>query len=238
MFKAIPLFSGSSGNCVYLQYNDEEILIDAGVSFKRICTALNSIGSDITRIKALLVTHEHSDHVKALEVLSKHTDIPIYINSSSARAFYCHADELFCGHAVIAEPNETLTFNGFEANIFATPHDSEGSVGYHFSFSDGERFALATDIGHLTDEITSYLLGCKEIVLESNHDIKMLNNGPYPYLLKKRISFSETLLEQTNMQVKEIAEKCGFSDSEYFRKCFKKVKGIPPGQWKKIKGVS
>lgn len=187
MFKAIPLFSGSSGNCVYLQYNDEEILIDAGVSFKRICTALNSIGSDISRIKALLVTHEHSDHVKALDVLSKHTDIPIYINSSSARAFYCHADELFCGHAVMAEPNETLTFNGFEANIFATPHDSEGSVGYHFSFSDGERFALATDIGHLTDEITSYLLGCKEVVLESNHDIKMLNNGPYPYLLKKRI---------------------------------------------------
>lgn len=187
MFRAIPLFSGSSGNCVYIQHNDEEILIDAGVSYKRICMALTDVGSDISRIKALLVTHEHSDHIKALDVLSKHTNIPIYINSKSAKAFCCQEDELFCGHAVIAEPCETLIFNGFEVNIFPTPHDSNGSVGYHFSFSDGERFALATDIGHMTKDISQYLLGCREIVLESNHDIKMLNNGPYPYLLKKRI---------------------------------------------------
>ncbi len=187
MFRAIPLFSGSSGNCVFIQHNDEEILVDAGVSYKRICAALNSVGSDISRIKALLVTHEHSDHIKALDVLSKHTDVPIYINSKSAKAFFCPEDELFCGHAVIAEPGETVTFDGLEVNIFPTPHDSMGSVGYHFSFSDGKRFALATDIGHMTGDILQYLTGCKEIVLESNHDIKMLNNGPYPYLLKKRI---------------------------------------------------
>lgn len=187
MFRAIPLFSGSSGNCVYIQHNDEEILVDAGVSYKRICAALSSVGSDISRIKAMLVTHEHSDHIKALDVLSKHTDMPIYINSKSAKAFCCPEDELFCGHTVIAEPGETVTFDGFEVNIFPTPHDSHGSVGYHFTFSDGERFALATDIGHITSDISGYLLGCKEVVLESNHDIKMLNNGPYPYLLKKRI---------------------------------------------------
>lgn len=187
MFRAIPLFSGSSGNCVYVQYNDEEILVDAGVSFKRICTALNSVGSDISRIKALLVTHEHSDHIKALDVLSKHTDMPIYINSKSAKSFYCTEDCLFCGHAVIANPDEKITFNGFEASIFGTPHDSAGSVGYSFDFSDNSRFAIATDIGHLTDDIKSHLLGCDEVIIESNHDIKMLNEGPYPYLLKKRI---------------------------------------------------
>ena len=187
MFKAIPLFSSSSGNCVYVQYNDEEILIDAGVSYKRICAALTSIGSDISRIKAVLVTHEHSDHVQALDVLSKHADIPIYINSGSADSFYCHPDELFCGHVIIANPGETLTFGGFDVDIFATPHDSAGSVGYHFTFSDGNRFALATDIGHLTDDIKKHLLGCSQVILESNHDIKKLKNGPYPYPLKQRI---------------------------------------------------
>ena len=187
MFRAIPLFSGSSGNCIYVKYNDEEILIDAGVSYKRICSALNSIDSDISRIKAVLVTHEHSDHTKALDVLSKHTNAPIYINSGSANTFYVPADELFCSHAVMANPGEHITFNGFEANIFATPHDSEGSVGYHFTFSDGSRFALATDIGHLTDEIKSHLTGCGHVIIESNHDIKMLKNGSYPYPLKQRI---------------------------------------------------
>lgn len=187
MFRAIPLFSGSSGNCVYLQYNDEEILIDAGVSFKRVCTALTGIGSDISRIKALLVTHEHEDHVKALDVMSRHTDIPIYINSQSAKSFYCNFDELYGGKAIAADPGETLTFGGFEVNIFKTPHDSMGSVGYHFCFADNSRFCLATDIGHLTDEIKSHMLGCEQVIIESNHDIKMLNEGPYPYLLKKRI---------------------------------------------------
>lgn len=187
MFKAVPLFSGSSGNCVYVNYNGEEILIDAGVSYKRICTALNSIGADISSIKAMLITHEHCDHVKALGVLSKHTDMPIYINSESAKAFCEPLDELFCGHAVIANPGETLTFGGFEVNVFSTPHDSAGSVGYHFSFSNGERFALATDIGYITKEISDHLLGCKSVIIESNHDIKMLKNGSYPYILKQRI---------------------------------------------------
>lgn len=187
MFRAIPLFSGSSGNCIYLKYGDEEILVDAGVSYKRICTALNSIGSDISKIKAVLVTHEHSDHIKALDVLSKHTDIPIYINSKSANAFNCCADELFCSHAVIADGGESITFDSFEANVFSTPHDSAGSTGYHFTLSNGERFGIATDIGHLTEEIKDFLTGCSHVIIESNHDIDMLKNGPYPYVLKQRI---------------------------------------------------
>ena len=85
------------------------------------------------------------------------------------------------------DPGDTLTFDGFEVNVFATPHDSVGSCGYHFTFSDGTRFALATDMGHITPEIASYLLGCNSVVIESNHDEKMLKNGPYPFILKKRI---------------------------------------------------
>ena len=187
MFKAIPLFSGSSGNCIYVKYKDEEILIDAGVSFKRICTALEGIGSNIGNIKAVLTTHEHCDHVQGLPVLSRHTDIPIFINRKSASYYDMPLDELFSGHANIKDAGDTITFDGFEANVFATPHDSVGSCGYHFTFSDGSRFAIATDLGQITPEISSYLLGCKTVIIESNHDVKMLKSGPYPYILKKRI---------------------------------------------------
>lgn len=187
MFKAIPLFSGSSGNCVYVKYQDEEILIDAGVSYKRICSALEKVGTSMQNIKAVFVTHEHSDHVQGLGVLSKHTDIPIFINRKSASYYDMPLDELFCGKAKIKDPGDSITFDGFEVDTFATPHDSIGSCGYHFTFSDGTRFALATDMGQITPEIASYLLGCKAVVIESNHDTKMLKNGPYPYILKKRI---------------------------------------------------
>lgn len=187
MFKAIPLFSGSSGNCTFVKYGDEEILIDAGVSFKRICTALDSIGTNIDNIKAVLVTHEHTDHVQGIPVLSRHTDVPIFINRRSASYYDLPLDKLFEGHARIKDPGDSITFSGFEVNVFATPHDSVGSCGYHFTFSDGSRFAFATDMGQITPEISSYLLGCKSVVIESNHDEKMLKNGPYPFILKKRI---------------------------------------------------
>ena len=187
MFKAIPLFSGSSGNCIYVKYGDEEILIDAGVSYKKICTALDKVGTSIENIGAVLVTHEHSDHVGGLNVLSKHRDIPIYINRKSASYFDEPLDSLYCGHAKIKDPGDSITFSGFEVNVFATPHDSVGSCGFHFTFSDGSRFALATDMGMVTPEISSYLLGCKSVIIESNHDVNMLKNGPYPYILKKRI---------------------------------------------------
>lgn len=187
MFKAIPLFSGSSGNCVYIKYADEEILIDAGVSYKRICAALESIDTSIHNIKAVLITHEHCDHVQALPVLSRHSDIPIYINRKSASFYDTPLDELLEGHVRIKDSGDSVTFNGFEVDIFSTPHDSLGSCGYHFTFSDGSRFALATDMGKITPEISSYLLGCKSVIIESNHDVKMLKNGPYPYPLKKRI---------------------------------------------------
>ena len=187
MFKAIPLFSGSSGNCVYVRYGDEEILIDAGVSFKKICSALTFIGTDISCIKAVLTTHEHCDHVQGLPVLSRHTNIPVYINRKSASYYNMPLDELFEGHSKIKDPGDSITFSGFEVNVFSTPHDSVGSCGYHFTFSDGSRFALATDMGYITPEISSHLLGCKSVIIESNHDVNMLKNGPYPYILKKRI---------------------------------------------------
>ncbi len=187
MIKILPLFSGSSGNCVYVNCDGEEILIDAGVSCKRIETALQSVGTRLDSIKSILVTHEHSDHIKGLDVICRKHGIPVYINRKSASFFDDTLDSLFSGNAKIADAGDTLSFNGFEANVFSTPHDSIGSCGYHFTFKDGTRFALATDLGIITDEVRAYLLGCKTVIIESNHDLKMLKEGPYPYILKKRI---------------------------------------------------
>lgn len=187
MFKAIPLFSGSGGNCVYVNCDGFEVLIDAGVSYKRICTALNSVGTNIDNIKAVLVTHEHTDHIKALDVMSAHTECPVYINQKSADFFGLPVDMIFNGKAVIKNAEDSILFDKFEVNIFETPHDSYGSCGYHFNLLQGERFAYATDMGMVTDRAKEYLTGCKSIIIESNHDIKMLKGGLYPYHLKKRI---------------------------------------------------
>ena len=187
MFKAIPLFSGSSGNSVYIKYGDDEVLIDAGVSYKNLRLALEKVGTDISNIKAIFVTHEHSDHVKGLPVMCKHCDIPVYINEKSYSGMRLPDEDAFCEHAIVKNAGESVSVGDIYVKIFSTPHDSSGSVGYRFDFSGGESFGYATDIGEVTTDIREGLYGCSTVVLESNHDIGMLKNGPYPYILKKRI---------------------------------------------------
>ncbi len=188
MFKAIPMFSGSSGNSTYIKYGSTEILIDAGVSFKSIKLALQKLGTDISNISAVFVTHEHTDHIKGLEVFAKTLpNVPIFINDSSLDSLnessYAH---LICS-AERKNPGDVVTLPGVTARSFKTPHDSFGSVCYRFDFDDGSSFGYATDIGKITPEIRGALYGCETVVLESNHDIQMLKNGHYPYILKKRI---------------------------------------------------
>ena len=188
MFKAIPLFSGSSGNSTYIKYGDDEILIDAGVSCKQIQTALQSIGSDLSKIKGILVTHEHSDHIKGLEMISKKYCIPVYINQCSLDGIEKETAKIMVSaFAEIKNPQDTIDIGGIHADIFKTPHDACGSVGYRFTFSDGTSLGYATDIGYITKGIANSLFGCDSVILESNHDIAMLKNGSYPYHLKARI---------------------------------------------------
>ena len=188
MFKVIPLFSGSSGNAVYVRYGDDEILVDAGVSCRMLRTALQSIGTDLTNIRALFITHEHTDHVKGLEMISKKFGIPVYINKQS----FDHLDkpsvrEAAAPYVCIKNAGELGDVGEIHADIFKTPHDAFGSVGYRFTFSDGTSLGYATDIGYVTKGIANALFGCQTVILESNHDVQMLKNGPYPYYLKQRI---------------------------------------------------
>lgn len=188
MFKIIPLFSSSSGNSMYIKYGDDEILVDAGVSCKMLKDSLAFIGTDLSKIKAIFVTHEHNDHIKGLEIISKNFGIPVYINNESLNNIEKpSAFDAIKQVACVKNAGESVDVGEIHADLFKTPHDSFGSVGYRFTFSDGVSLGYATDIGYITKGIASSLFGCHTVVLESNHDVQMLRNGPYPYYLKERI---------------------------------------------------
>lgn len=206
--RIVALYSGSGGNSVYIRVADTAILIDAGKSAKRLCTALKEIGSDIGMIRAIFVTHDHADHTSALEVLSKKNNIPIHITEESAKIFdrfsVCEARKNLVRHT----PIYTVEVGDITVSSFMTPHDSLMSVGYRIEFFDGEKkraFGVATDIGYVTEDIKEGLYGCEAVVIESNHDVEMLKCGPYPQELKKRI-----LSNRGHLSNKDSAELCAY----------------------------
>ena len=188
--RIVTLYSGSGGNSTYIRVGDTAILIDAGKSARTLCSRLVEIGSDIKEISAIFITHEHTDHVSALETLSKKNSIPIHITDKSAERFDRCPDSAVHNCFVRHDPVFTERVGGLTVSSFCTPHDSRMSVGYRIEFeSCGKRQAigLATDIGYVSNQIREGLCGCEAVVLESNHDLQMLDEGPYPYDLKQRI---------------------------------------------------
>ena len=184
------LYSGSGGNAVYLKLGGVPILVDAGKSARALCRALGEIGADISEIRAIFLTHEHHDHTAALETLLKKNPIPVHIVSASAE----HLHEAACEQVACRLAVHPLLYreclDALTVQSFPTPHDSAASVGFRFSFEEnGEirHVGYATDVGYLSDAVIEGLRGCEAVVLECNHDIDMLKEGPYPYQLKQRI---------------------------------------------------
>ena len=190
-FRICTLFSGSGGNSTYIRHGDTEILIDAGKCARALCRALTEIGSDITKISAIFITHEHTDHVSSLEVISKKHAIPIHINNLSATRFDRDSGAYIHKNLVRHPENDfSVTVGDLKITAFRTPHDSIMSVGYKIETNRDVScppIAVATDIGYVTENIRKNLMGCEAVVIESNHDEQMLMRGPYPYELKKRI---------------------------------------------------
>lgn len=187
------LFSGSSGNCIYLKEKNTEILVDAGGSMRQLEESLKGVDSSLSQISAIFITHEHSDHTKGLPVMCKHLTVPIYCQKEVAKELYlgllskgkkCEAAALAkCIRTV--EPSYEYEVGDLTFTPFSTPHDSVDSQG----FVVGEReLGIATDLGHVSEEVRRYLLGCKSVILESNHDPDMLWDGPYPPYLKERVA--------------------------------------------------
>ncbi len=189
MAELCPLGSGSSGNSTLVRSNGTSILVDAGLSCKAICTALEQIGSHYEELDAILLTHEHSDHIKALPVLLKKLTCPLY-GTEPVLDYISKTLKIPVHIPMIPIPDSAFAIHDLEVRAFSTPHDSVGSVGYQF-YDGSKRFAVATDLGHMTDSIMEQLLPCKAVLLESNYDEGMLMVSDYPYALKRRIASSK-----------------------------------------------
>lgn len=178
--------SGSSGNCHYIGYKNTNILIDAGLSGKKISKGLDEIYVDANKLNGIFVTHEHSDHIKGIGVLSRKYDIPIFVNYKTWSAIKEKIGKVKEKNIKIFENNKIYEIGDLEIKPFSIIHDAVDPVG--FKLNDGKKsIAVATDIGHISDNIKENLLGSDLIVLESNYDKEMLLMGSYTYTLKKRV---------------------------------------------------
>lgn len=181
-----PLFSGSSGNAIYVGCDEAHLLVDAGMSGARVIQALEGIGIAPGSLSGILVTHEHVDHIRGIGVLSRKFDLPIYATSGTWAAMEGKIGAVAEKNQRFVDPEINFFVGPMEIMAFSTPHDAADSVGYAFELETA-RFALATDIGCVRDSWFKHVRGADAVLLESNYDPDMLKAGPYPYDLKKRI---------------------------------------------------
>ncbi len=179
------LASGSSGNCILISHNGAHILVDAGISCRRITTALRSLGVEPSELLGVCITHEHSDHISGLAVLTKQFSLPVYTSPGTARQL-CYRmaglEDLICP----VSPGEGTRAGPYRLDSFSTSHDAAEPMGFTFT-ADRRRAAVVTDLGYISDEVLDGVLGSQAVVCESNHDVEWLQSGPYPIYLKARI---------------------------------------------------
>jgi phosphoribosyl 1,2-cyclic phosphodiesterase len=179
-----PLFSGSSGNATLVSGGGTNILVDAGVNGKNIDYALNALKFDPSKLDAILITHEHSDHVIGAGVISRRYNIPIYANRSTWNAFGNKIGSIALDHQ--REFFDSFYIKEMLVEPYSIPHDAADPVCYSLS-TGSSKISIATDLGHFTKRLLAKFENSDVVLLESNHDIDMLNRGPYPPYLKKRI---------------------------------------------------
>ena len=186
MAQFLSLFSSSKGNCHYIASENTAILIDAGRSAKQIALALKQRGIDPESISALFVTHEHGDHVSGVRVFSSRYNAPVYATEGTAAGmrYKGFTDSKTPVHII----NGETKIGDLTITPFTTSHDTFEPCGYTVILPDKKKVAICTDLGIMTDEVSSALEGSDLVLLESNHEFSMLMNGNYPYPLKRRIA--------------------------------------------------
>ena len=184
--KFCSLYSGSSGNSIFIASDNTRVLIDAGLAGKKIDEALKHIGEEASSIDGIFITHEHIDHIKGVGVLSRKYDIPIYANDNTWAVMEKNIGKIKEHNIRIMDRRSSITINDLEIKSFNIPHDAIAPVGYTVS-SAGKNASVVTDFGVFTEEIRDNIIDSDIILLESNHDVNMLRMGPYPYKLKLRV---------------------------------------------------
>ncbi len=184
--KVSALASGSSGNCFYIEHKKSAIIVDVGISAKKIIERLASIKRVPSNIKAIFITHEHIDHVRGTDVFARQFNIPIYATKKTIKnSFLCKEDSLIQP----IKNNETVKINNLEIKAFPKSHSAADPVSY--MISTNKKVSIITDLGYLCKEANAHISSSHFIFLESNHDTKMLENGPYPEHLKSWIKSDE-----------------------------------------------
>lgn len=186
MARLYPLFSSSKGNSSFIGTEKGGILIDCGVSFKRLSEALQVNNIPLAAVQGVFITHEHSDHVAGLAMLTKKTGMPVYGQKRTLQRL-CDGNKIAAASHVIDITGKTIACGGSEVSCFNTPHDTVQSCGYRIHTQDDKYCAVCTDLGHVTPEVDEALTGCRMVLIESNYDEYMLRTGPYPLYLKERI---------------------------------------------------
>ena len=186
----ISFGSGSSGNCYYFYNERSGIMIDAGVSLRRLKRDFATYGLNLSRIDGLLLTHDHADHVKHVAKVSGQLGLNVYSTSAVHRALSAlrfDSSHVEPRHVRFLEQGECIELGDFKVTAFRVPHDSMDCSGY-FIECDDVAVCLITDVGSVTDEIAAYIRRCSHLIIEANYDKEMLENGKYPKMLKYRIS--------------------------------------------------
>lgn len=207
MLKFISFGSGSSGNCYYLYTQEQGLIIDSGVGIKKLKKYLKDYGIDMSKAIALLITHDHADHVKSAGYISRDYHIDAYATEkvhSGIEGNYCVHKKIETGRKKCFVSGDTFSIGDFNIRTFSVPHDSRENVGYEIEYQ-GVAFCLMTDVGHVTDEMKEYISRSHYLVIEANHDEQMLIAGHYPKNLKDRIT-SETGHLSNSHCAKAIAE--------------------------------
>jgi len=186
-FRVCSLFSGSSGNATYIGTEKTHILVDAGVPMKNIIAGLNHIGVEGRELKGILVTHEHSDHIKSVGAISRKFDVPVYANKDTWQAMESKIGPVAARNQRIFDNNMDFYIQDINVQPYEIPHDAADPVGYSFYFQN-KKISITTDLGHTNSKIIKAVMDSDLVILEANHDLDMLMAGPYPMYLKKRIS--------------------------------------------------
>jgi phosphoribosyl 1,2-cyclic phosphodiesterase len=184
--KFCVLASGSSGNAAFLATEKTKILIDAGLSMRDVGKRLAAIGENLADIDAILVTHEHSDHVAGLPVLARNRDVRATIYMTRLTAPSIDWGECAPARLETFQAGASLPIGDIEVESFSIPHDARDPVGFCFS-AEGVRIGLVTDLGYVPESIKFHLRRTDLLLLEANHDLDMLKVGPYPWSVKQRV---------------------------------------------------